>query len=351
VGLNPKLWNDKRVLVTGHTGFKGAWLTLLLKDLGAEVVGISLPPEGPQSLYFDGKIKEEVCLEFLQDIRDEKAIEDAIQASNIDYVFHLAAQAYVRRSVRNPLESISTNVVGTANVLTSALASKSVSGVTIVTTDKVYENLGGNLPFKESDKLGGQDPYSASKAAAELVVSSIRFSNNPRNIPVTTVRAGNVVGGGDWGEERLVPDLVRTLRSNLPLLIRNEGATRPWQYVLDCLFGYLLVAQSHLEKKENVPYNVNFGPEESLSVIELVNLFESAFGKKIASEIVKTPIIESSWLSLDSSLAHRFFGWKASLSPEQSVMQTAEWYLKFSSGEDAKSLMLAEISKYKVGKW
>jgi len=351
VGLNPKLWSGKRVLVTGHTGFKGAWLTLLLKDLGAEVIGISLSPEGSQSLYVDARIEEDINSGIIQDIRDEIAVERAIRESNVDYVFHLAAQAYVRKSVRNPLESITTNVLGTANVLIPALASMSVSGITIVTTDKVYENLGSNLPFRESDKLGGQDPYSASKAAAELVVSAIRFSNNPRNIPVTTVRAGNVVGGGDWGEERLVPDLVRALRLNLPLLIRNEGAIRPWQYVLDCLFGYLLVAQSHLEKKEDVPNNVNFGPEESLSVIELVNLFESAFGKKIVKEIVKSPIIESSWLSLDSSLAHQYFGWKTSLSPEQSVMQTADWYLKFSSGEDAKSLMLAEISKYKVGKW
>jgi CDP-glucose 4,6-dehydratase len=351
VGLNPKLWSGKRVLVTGHTGFKGAWLTLLLKDLGAEVIGISLSPEGSQSLYVDARIEEDITSGIIQDIRDEIAVERAIRESNVDYVFHLAAQAYVRKSVRNPLESITTNVLGTANVLIPALASMSVSGITIVTTDKVYENLGGNLPFKESDKLGGQDPYSASKAAAELVVSSIRFSNNPRNIPVTTVRAGNVIGGGDWGEERLVPDLVRALRLNLPLLIRNEGATRPWQYVLDCLFGYLLVAQAHLEKKENVPSNVNFGPEESLSVIELVNLFENAFEKKIVKEIVKSPIIESSWLSLDTSLAHQYFQWKTSLSPEQSVMQTAEWYLKFSSGEDAKSLMLAEISKYKVGKW
>ena len=351
MGLNPKIWSGKRVLVTGHTGFKGAWLTLLLKDLGAEVIGISLSPEGPQSLYVDARIEKDINSEIIQDIRDEIAVERAIRESNVDYVFHLAAQAYVRRSVRSPLESFTTNVLGTANVLISALTSTSVSGITIVTTDKVYENLGANLPFKESDKLGGQDPYSASKAAAELVVSSIRFSNNPRNIPVTTVRAGNVVGGGDWGEERLVPDLVRALRSNHPLVIRYEGATRPWQYVLDCLFGYLLVAQSHFETRENVPNNVNFGPEESLSVMELVHLFESAFGKKLVKEVVKSPIIESSWLSLDSSLARQYFGWKTSLSPEQSVMQTAEWYLKFSSGEDAKRLMLAEISKYKVGKW
>lgn len=351
MGLNPKLWSGKRVLVTGHTGFKGAWLTLLLKDLGAEVIGISLIPEDSRSLYTDARIKEDIDSGFIQDIRDEIAIKRVIGESNVDYVFHLAAQAYVRRSVRNPLESITTNVVGTANVLISALASRSVSGITIATTDKVYENLGVNLPFRESDKLGGQDPYSASKAAAELVVSSIRFSNNPGNIPITTVRAGNVVGGGDWGEGRLVPDLVKALKSNLPLLIRNEGATRPWQYILDCLFGYLLVAQSHLEKKENIPNSINFGPEKSLSVIELVNLFENAFGRKLVKEIVKSPIIESSRLSLDSSLAHQYFQWKTSLSPVQSVMQTAEWYLKFSSGDDAKNLMLAEISKYKVGKW
>jgi CDP-glucose 4,6-dehydratase len=351
VGLNPKLWSGKRVLVTGHTGFKGAWLTLLLKDLGAEVIGISLSPAGSQSLYVDARIEEDINSGIIQDIRDEIAAERAIRDSNVDYVFHLAAQAFVRKSVKNPLESITTNVLGTANVLIPALASISVTGITIVTTDKVYENLGANLPFKESDKLGGQDPYSGSKAAAELVVSSIRFSNNPRNIPVTTVRAGNVVGGGDWGEERLVPDLVRALRSNQRLLIRNEGATRPWQYVLDCLFGYLLVAQSHLEGKENVPNHVNFGPEESLSVMELVHIFESAFGKKLVKEVVKSSIVESSSLSLDSNLAHRYFGWKASLSPVQSIMQAAEWYQKFSGGEDAKKLMLAEISKYKVGKW
>jgi CDP-glucose 4,6-dehydratase len=351
VGLNPKLWKDKRVLVTGHTGFKGAWLTLLLKDLGAEVVGISLPPEGPQSLYFDGKIKEEVCLEFLQDIRDEKAIEDAIQASNIDYVFHLAAQAYVRRSVRNPLESISTNVVGTANVMISSLTSESVLGLTIVTTDKVYENLGENLPFKESDKLGGQDPYSASKAAAEHVISAISVSCNPLKIPITSVRAGNVIGGGDWGEERLVPDLVRTLETKTELVIRNPKATRPWQYVLDCLYGYLLVAQSHLEAKSDVPESVNFGPNESLTVMELHSLFEASFGKKINLEITLSDIPESECLTLDSGLASTYFGWKTSLSPAQAVSQTADWYSKFANGEDAKKLMRMEIAKYKVNKW
>jgi CDP-glucose 4,6-dehydratase len=351
VGLNPELWRGKRVLVTGHTGFKGSWLSLLLKDLGAEVVGISLPPGGPQSLYVDARVTEAVRTEYFQDIRDEIGVRRAILDSNIDYVFHLAAQAYVRRSIRNPLESITTNVCGTANVLVSSLESETVRGATIVTTDKVYENLGANLPFKESDKLGGKDPYSASKAAAELVVAAIRSSKNPLNIPVTTVRAGNVIGGGDWGEERLVPDLVRAVKSNSLISIRNPNSTRPWQYVLDCLFGYLLVAQSHLEMKPNVPKSVNFGPEESLSVMELVALFERAFKKKVKHELVESLIPENISLSLDSSLAHRYFGWQPALSPNQAVKQTADWYSKFADNTDALALMSAEILKYKDGKW
>jgi CDP-glucose 4,6-dehydratase len=349
--LNPKIWQGKRVLVTGHTGFKGSWLTLLLKDLGAEVIGISLPPVGQHSLYVDANIGVEVSSEIFQDIRDETAIAEAIGASAVDYVFHLAAQAYVRRSFRNPIESISTNVVGTANVMISSLTSGSVLGLTIVTTDKVYENFGENLPFKESDKLGGQDPYSASKAAAEHVISAIRVSCNPLKIPITSVRAGNVIGGGDWGEERLVPDLVRTLEANTELVIRNPKATRPWQYVLDCLYGYLLVAQSHLEAKSDVPESVNFGPNESLSVMELHSLFEAAFGKKITLEIALSDLPESECLTLDSGLASAYFGWKTSLSPAQAVSQTADWYSKFANGEDAKKLMRMEIAKYKVNKW
>jgi CDP-glucose 4,6-dehydratase len=351
MGLNPKLWEGKRVLVTGHTGFKGSWLTLLLKDLGAEVIGISLPPVGRQSLYMDANIGVEISSEFFQDIRDETATAEAIEASNVHYVFHLAAQAYVRRSVRDPLESISTNVYGTANIMLSSLACKSVLGLTIVTTDKVYENLGQNLPFQESDRLGGQDPYSASKAAAELVISAISRSNNPLKIPVTTVRAGNVIGGGDWGEERLVPDLVRALNSNSLLLIRNPNATRPWQHVLDCLYGYLLVAQSHFEAKSNFPNSVNFGPSESLSVMDLVRLFEQAFSRGISHVVTESPVQESSWLGLDSSLAQHIYGWQTSLTSAEVVLQTAAWYSNFKNGADAKDLMLVEISKFKADKW
>lgn len=351
MGLNPKLWNGKRVLVTGHTGFKGSWLTLILKELGAEVIGLALPPEGPRSLYVDAGISHELLSETTQDIRDEFAVRRAIEGMDPDYVFHLAAQAYVGKSLRDPIESIATNVIGTANVLKPALASKTVLGVTIITTDKVYENLGAKEPFRETDKLGGLDPYSASKAASEIIVASMSATCNALKIPVTTVRAGNVIGGGDWGEERLVPDLVRALNGNSKLIIRNPNATRPWQFVLDCLYGYLLVAQSHMEERGDVPNSVNFGPDESLSVTELVRLFEAAFGRKIELEESKSTFPESEWLRLDSSLARAYFGWESSFSAAQAVSQTANWYSKFESGVDAKELMRAEILKYKVGKW
>ena len=182
------------MLITGHTGFKGSWLTLLLKDLGAEVVGLSLPPVSSQSLFVDAKIGDQVSVNFFEDIRDELQVSNAIGILRPDYVFHLAAQAYVRRSVRNPIESITTNITGTANVLLSSLACESVIGVAIATTDKVYQNLSRNKSFEESDKLGGIDPYSASKAASEIIINSINIANNPSKKPITTVRAGTLRG-------------------------------------------------------------------------------------------------------------------------------------------------------------
>ena len=351
MGLNPLFWQGKSVLVTGHTGFKGTWLTFLLKDLGAEVIGLSLSAGASQSLYGAARSHELLLWESFQDIRGENGVEKVLQEAKPDYVFHLAAQAYVRRSYRDPLESITTNVTGTANVLFSSLAQKNVQGVTVATTDKVYENHADKKPFVESDKLGGKDPYSASKAAAEIVVASIALASNPHAIPVTTVRAGNVIGGGDWGEDRLVPDLVRAIQSNKPLGIRNPLATRPWQHVLDCLHGYLLVAQLHLEKSVDFPKAVNFGPNESLSVNDLVELFEEAFQQKILREIVTSKIPENTWLTLDSSLAHNIVNWKPSFSQASAVIQTASWYSRFANGEDARELVQTEISRFKVGKW
>ena len=276
-------------LITGHTGFKGSWLVLMLSQLGHEVSGISLEPV-KKSLFKTAKISKKMSFDEICDIRDVKKLNKKIQKISPDIVIHLAAQPLVRKSYLDPRETIETNVIGTFNVLEAVSKIPSVKANLIITTDKVYKNVNQKKGYIESDHLGGDDPYSASKAASEIIVASIAASSNPREIPVTTVRAGNVIGGGDWGEDRLVPDMVRAFQSNKPLTIRNPNATRPWQHVLDCLYGYVLVAQAHLEEEVPTPRAVNFGPNDSLSVCELVKLFESAYGQVINQEIVPSPI-------------------------------------------------------------
>jgi CDP-glucose 4,6-dehydratase len=346
VDINPEIWRTKRILVTGHTGFKGSWLVFWLRELGAEVIGLSLPaPESRPSLYIDAEIGNLVSFEYFLDIRDEIGVKKAIQDSKPDYVFHLAAQAFVPRSLEYPSESITTNIVGTANILLASLSLDSVQGVTIATTDKVYQNIGNHEPFKETDMLGSKDPYSASKAAAELVVASLATTCNPHKIPVTTVRAGNVIGGGDWGQDRLVPDLVTALKSGQTLVVRNPNATRPWQYILDCLKGYLLIAQSHLED-DNTPTSINFGPTNSLSVTKLISIFEVAFGKKVKYEVNETNLNEANQLELNSQLALEYLGWQTSFSLVDAIGETATWYSKFLDGANALELMSKDMSKY-----
>jgi CDP-glucose 4,6-dehydratase len=289
--------------------------------------------------------------EFTQDIRNQSEINQVFENEKIDYVFHLAAQAFVRKSIVDPIETITTNVTGTANILLASLKSPKVLGMTVVTTDKVYENFDWSWPYRESDRLGGSDAYSASKAASELIVNSLAVSNNPRKIPVSTVRAGNVIGGGDWGEDRLVPDLIRSIISSSVLTLRNPKATRPWQYILDCLHGYLLVAQAHLERQYKLPNSFNFGPKKSLTVSELVQLFEECWERKVSYEFLESGIKEQNKLALDSNLAEGTLGWEPILTPRQAVIQTAEWYRKFIAGGDAQQLMRNEISNYRGDSW
>ncbi len=340
-------WSGKRVLVTGHTGFKGSWLTLLLHQLGAEVIGISLRNEKSRLLYSDANLSNFTSQDRYLDIRDTAKLSAAINEINPDYVFHLAAQALVRNSVHNPLETITTNVIGSVNVILASLNCSNVRGITVATTDKVYENLDSFKQFRESDKLGGKDPYSASKSATELIIAALRQSNNPNKIPITTVRAGNVVGGGDWGEERLIPDLVRAIQSGQSLRIRYPNATRPWQYILDCLYGYLRIA--HLQGLPDFEslHAVNIGPQNSISVMEVIDLFQSENESKIDIKLDESDILEHSLLSLDTDLAVSELGIKHLYDSPNSILLTANWYAQFLKGEDPQKLMISEIESYR----
>lgn len=339
-------WSGKKVLVTGHTGFKGSWLTLLLHQLGAEVYGISLKEEKARSLFLDANLSQFISQERYLDICDSVKLNDAIMEINPDYVFHLAAQALVRESVRNPLETITTNVIGSVNVILASLNCSNVRGITVATTDKVYENLDDFKRFKESDKLGGREPYSASKSAAELIIAALRQSNNPRHIPITTVRAGNVVGGGDWGEERLIPDLVRSIEANKSMRLRYPNATRPWQYVLDCLSAYLKIAQLQGTPAFESVHSVNIGPQNSLSVKEVIDLFQSEIESNIEIQIDKTTILEHRFLSLDTDLALSELGIKHIHDSRSAILLTANWYGDYIKGENSQKLMIKQIESY-----
>lgn len=340
-------WKGKRVLVTGHTGFKGSWLSLILTNLGAEVIGISLPPENEFSLYHDAKVSNYISDEAFIDIRNFSEIDKYINGHSPQYLFHLAAQPLVRESLLNPLETYSINIQGTANVLISTLSSKAIEGCVIATTDKVYKNESWEWPYRETDRIGGRDPYSASKAATELVVSSIRESLNPKQIPITTVRAGNVIGGGDWAKDRIIPDLIRCVKSDRNIVLRNPSATRPWQHVLDCLNGYLLVAEkqnSHISKPNYVAFN--FGPNEDMDVESLARLFLKNMLSEIQIDFEKSQFEEEHQLSLDSSRARKALGWKLSLNTEEAIQKTAEWYRVYLTGTPAFDVTMLQIGEY-----
>ena len=352
MGIKSNIWYDKKVLVTGHTGFKGSWLVYLLSELGAKVVGLSLPDiHTKKSLYLDAKIENKLVNEYLIDIRDENKVYNILNESKPDYVFHLAAQSLVLNSIKFPLETISTNVLGTMNILLASLNTKSVKGILISTTDKVYKNEGNRKRFIESDNLGGLEPYSGSKAAAEILISSIRNTQNSLNVPITTVRAGNVIGGGDWGQNRLVPDLINAFHNNATLKIRNPSSTRPWQFILDCLRGYLMIGETHLTIKKGIPESFNLGPNKSLSVEELIGIFEEVFNRKVFYEIESHNLFESTFLNLNSQSAKNFLGWTSLQSTKSSVKKTAHWYMKFLNGHEAGDLMRSDIYSFGLEKF
>ncbi len=344
----PSFWRGRRVLVTGHSGFKGGWLSFWLARMGAEVTGIALAPETQPSLFDLLRLPELVTSHFA-DVRDAAAIAGLVRNAAPEIVLHLAAQPLVRRSYRQPLETFGSNVMGTAHVLDALRDLPGVKAAVIVTTDKVYRNVETIFPYREDDPLGGHDPYSASKAAAEIVTASYRDAFlSAQGVAVATARAGNVIGGGDWSEDRLIPDAVRAWGEGRALEIRRPDAVRPWQHVLEPLAGYLCLAE-RLVAEPSLAGAYNFGPrtDEAATVREVVELARSVFGRgeAVFAETPQGPH-EAGLLALEIARAREVLGVTSRWNLVEGVTRTMDWYRGWREGVDARSLCEADIAAF-----
>ena len=341
------LWAGRRVLVTGHTGFKGAWLTLWLSRMGAHVVGVSLPPSTP-SLFEAAGIRT-LCDSRFIDITDGRAVRSVVEETQPEVVLHLAAQALVRASYREPVATFAANVQGTVHVLDAARRCEAVRAVVAITTDKVYRNLEEGFPFRETDALGGHDPYSASKAAAEMVIESYRKAYfAPRGVALASARAGNVIGGGDWAEDRLLPDAIRAWSREEVLEVRRPSATRPWQHVLEALSAYLCLAQALLASPERAS-SFNFGPHshEAATVRQVIELAQASFGAgRVAWGDGSEGPHEAGRLLLDVTRARDLLGVQPRWTLAEAVGRTASWYRRALAGESARELCLTDIEAF-----
>jgi CDP-glucose 4,6-dehydratase len=348
---NPGFWSGKRVLLTGHTGFKGSWLALWLHKLGARVTGVALPPDTQPSLFslarVDQRLDSHIC-----DIRDASALSALVRRSRPEVVLHLAAQALVRPSYAQPLPTFATNVMGTAHVLDALRGLDSVRVALVVTTDKVYQNHERDQAYSEDDPLGGYDPYSASKTAAEIVAASYRDSFlRAQGVRVATARAGNVIGGGDWSQDRLIPDAARAWGSGRALDIRRPDAVRPWQHVLEPLAGYLRLAELLWDAPE-LASAYNLGPRsgETATVRQVVEMSRHAYGSgDVVYGEVPTGPHEAGLLALDIAKASRMLGFTPRWELAQAITRTMAWYRDCQAGQDAGALCLSDIERYEAG--
>lgn len=334
-------WINKKVLITGHTGFVGSWLTLALNNFGTNVYGISLNiPTIPS--HFEYFNNESVVKSFFVDIRDRKKLEECINNINPDIIFHLAAQSLVIDSYHYPEETFSTNIMGTVNLLEIFRANSSTNLFINITSDKCYENNNIKKFFKETDRLGGHDPYSCSKSCSELITNSYNKSflkNSTKKL--LSVRAGNIIGGGDWSQNRLIPDLIRAAIDKKKLVIRNPSSIRPWQHVFDAINGYLLLAYKASQSNNNLTGAWNFGPNNE-NIFDVQTLIEEAM-KYIKCEIIyanpNENLEESKILMLDSSKAKKNIGWNPRLDKNNSIKKTMEWYIEYLSVKGNKESM------------
>jgi CDP-glucose 4,6-dehydratase len=349
---DPEFWRGRKVLVTGHTGFKGAWLAFWLQRLGAQVTGFALAPESP-SLAEAARIESRMR-SLRGDITDRATLAAAFADAEPEIVLHLAAQSLVRRSYREPVETFSTNVMGTAFVLEATRAAPHVQAVLCVTSDKCYDTSAAVQPFREGDALGGDDPYSASKAAAEILVAAWRRSffaaapDGATSPAIATARAGNVIGGGDWAEDRLVPDCMRGFAKRQSVAIRNPGALRPWQHVLEPLCGYLLLTEALCREPARFAQAWNFGPSPEMlqPVRYLVERLSQAWGGGTWHVAEGAHPHEAAMLAVDSARAAESLAWRQRLDLDTALDWTGRFYRGLSEGADAARLMTAEIERY-----
>lgn len=348
--INADFWRGRRVFLTGHTGFKGAWLSLMLYRLGANVTGFALAPENREGVYQTAGVDAFLAQSIIGDIRDPVAVTSAVQSSRPELVIHAAAQSLVLRSYQYPAATFATNILGTVHILEAVRRTPGVRSVVVITSDKCYENAGGTGRMSEDDPLGGRDPYSSSKAGAELVVNAYRQSFLTKaGCAVASVRGGNVIGGGDFAEDRLVPDAVRAFIAGHPLRLRSPRSVRPWQHVLDLLRGYLLLAERISADGTEFAEAWNFGPalESEVSVQDVASTLVRLWGAPARWEAgTEGHQYEAEHLSLDSTKARDRLGWSPMLDLEQGLALTIDWYRAAAQGQPMHALTMSQIERF-----
>jgi CDP-glucose 4,6-dehydratase len=351
MGHNIESFQGKRVFVTGHTGFKGTWLTFLLKELGAEVLGYALTPEPSSPSHFNLLGMQDKIHHVVGDVRDSSNLNATMQSFQPDIVFHLAAQALVKKSYEDPTITFDTNVMGSVNLLDAVRQCPTVRSLVYITSDKCYENVEWVWGYRENDLLGGHDPYSASKAAAEILFSAYSrsfFTSRP-DLGAATARAGNVIGGGDWAADRIVPDCIRAIENKLPIQLRNPNATRPWQHVLEPLSGYIMLAAKLYEEPKRYGGSWNFGPSTSevRTVHDVAKSIVQTLGRgSIEVTGSRNHHHEARLLQLNCDKAHQDLGWYSRWGVEKTFLTTAEWYKAVMAGGDVESITRAQLQEF-----
>ena len=349
VVINRDFWRGRRVFLTGHTGFKGSWMALLLASLGADVHGYALEPEDERGLFVAGNVASSMR-HVIGDVRDLDALNAATAEARPEIVIHMAAQALVRQSYKDPVGTYATNVMGTVNLLDAVRHVPGVRAVVVVTSDKCYDNVGWTWPYREIDALGGHDPYSNSKGCAELITDAYRrsFFHTEQTALVASGRAGNVIGGGDWAIDRLVPDSIRAFIARMPVLIRNPHAVRPWQHVLDPVLAYLELCERLVTEGRAFAEGWNFGPAAAsmVSVSEVLDRLIHLWGDNVRwdHDGGEHPH-EAAYLKLDCSKAHARLGWRPLVDLDHASRLTVDWYRAFQAGRDMRAVTLGQIAE------